>query len=83
MPRKARIDVPGALHHIIERGIERRKIFYDDRDRENFLERLAVVLTETSTPCFAWSLITNHLHLLIRTGSTPIATVMSPASKRD
>jgi REP element-mobilizing transposase RayT len=76
MPRKARIDAPGALHHIIVRGIERRKIFYNNRDRDNFLERLAVVLTETSTPCFAWTLIPNHLHLLLRTGTTPIATVM-------
>ncbi len=76
MPRKARIDAPGALHHIIVRGIERRKIFYDNADRDNFLERLEVVLTETTTPCFAWTLIPNHLHLLLRTGSTPIATVM-------
>ena len=35
MPRKARIDTPGALHYIIVRGIERRRIFYDDLDREN------------------------------------------------
>ena len=76
MPRKARIDAAGALHHIIVRGIERRKIFYDDSDRDNFLERLGVVLTETRTPCFAWTLIPNHAHLLLRTGSTPIATVM-------
>jgi REP element-mobilizing transposase RayT len=76
MPRKARIDAPGALHHIITRGIEQRKIFYDDLDRNNFLERLGVVLTETSTPCFAWALIPNHLHLLLRTGLAPVATVM-------
>ncbi len=76
MPRKARIDAPGALHHIIVRGIERRKIFYDDRDRDNFIERLGDILAETRTPCFAWALIPNHAHLLIRTGSTPIATVM-------
>lgn len=76
MPRKARIDAAGALHHIIVRGIERRKIFYDNGDRDHFLERLGVVLTETGTPCFAWTLIPNHLHLLLRTGSTPIATVM-------
>ena len=43
MPRKAKIDAPGALHHIIVRGIERRKIFYDDSDRENFLGRLDLV----------------------------------------
>jgi hypothetical protein len=41
MPRKARIDAPGALHHIICRGIERRKIFLDDIDRDDFVERLA------------------------------------------
>jgi len=76
MPRKARIDAPGALHHIIVRGIERRKIFYDDNDRDNFLDRLGFILTDTKTPCFAWALIPNHLHLLLRTGVTPIATVM-------
>ena len=76
MPRKARIDAPGALHHIIVRGIERRKIFYDDNDRDNLLERLGNILTDTKTSCFAWALIPNHLHLLLRTGVTPIATVM-------
>ena len=38
MPRQARIDAPGALHHIIIRGIERKKIFKDDSDRDDFLE---------------------------------------------
>ena len=47
MPRKARIDAPGALHHIIVRGIERRKIFKDDTDRINFLDRLGKVISET------------------------------------
>jgi REP element-mobilizing transposase RayT len=60
MPRKARIDAPGALHHIIVRGIERRKIFLDDFDRDNFLKRLGNALSETATPCFAWALIPNH-----------------------
>jgi REP element-mobilizing transposase RayT len=76
MPRRARIDAPGALHHIIVRGIERQKIFFDDGDRNNFLQRLGVVLTDTSTPCFAWALIPNHVHLLLKTGVSPIATVM-------
>ena len=40
MPRRSRIDAPGALHHIIVRGIERKSIFKDDADRDNFLERL-------------------------------------------
>lgn len=76
MPRKARIDAPAALHHIICRGIERRKIFDDDADRNNFLQRLAIILKETSTPCYGWALIPNHFHLLLRTGTVPISTVM-------
>ena len=76
MPRKARIDAPGALHHIVVRGIERRKIFRSDSDRHNFLNRLSVLIPETNTLCFAWSLIPNHFHLLLRTGSTSIADLM-------
>ncbi len=76
MPRKARIDAPGALHHIIVRGIERRKIFKDDTDRINFLDRLGKVLSETGTKCFAWALIPNHFHLLLHTGACPLSTVM-------
>jgi hypothetical protein len=44
MPRKSRIDVPGALYHIIARGIERNKIFKDDFDRDNFPENLGVIV---------------------------------------
>ena len=76
MPRHARIDTPGALHHIIIRGIERRRIFSDDQDRDNFVERLGDILTETQTCCLAWALIPNHAHFLLRTGPTPISTVM-------
>ena len=45
MPRQARIDAPGAVHHIIVRGIERRAIFADDSDRTNFLDRFGRLLT--------------------------------------
>ena len=76
MPRQARIDAPGALHHIICRGIERRDIFRDDTDRNRFLERLGSVLQKTGTFCYAWALIPNHFHLLLKTGKEPIALVM-------
>lgn len=76
MPRKSRIDAPGALHHIIARGIERCDIFKDDTDRNNFLDRLGIILPETATRCFAWALLPNHFHLLLKTGEVPIATVM-------
>ncbi len=75
MPRK-RLDAPVAPHHIIIRGIERSPIFKGSRDYENFLTRLGSILTETATTCYAWALLTNHIHLLLRTGTTPITTVM-------
>ena len=76
MPRQARIDAPGALHHIVIRGIERRGIFEDDEDRKDFLERLSGLLQEKDTPCYAWALMTNHVHLLLRAGTVPIASIM-------
>jgi putative transposase len=66
----------GALHHIIVRGIERREIFWHEEDRDSFVTLLQQVLTETHTDCFAWALIPNHVHLLLRTGPTPISVVM-------
>ena len=76
MPRKARIDAPGALHHIIIRGIERKSIFKDSADRKNFTERLNRIIPETQTRCYGWALMTNHVHLLFKTGMAPLATVM-------
>ena len=76
MPRKARIDAPGAVQHIIVRGIERKKIFRNDADRSNFLARLSTIVSETRTTCYGWALIPSHAHLLLRTGTIPIATVM-------
>jgi REP element-mobilizing transposase RayT len=76
MPRKARIDAPGALHHIILRGIDRDVIFRDDADWENFLTRLGPLLLESVTACLAWALMDNHVHLLLRTGRVPISTLM-------
>ena len=64
MPRLARIDAPGVLHHVMIRGIERRKIFRNDKDRDDFLERLSVLLPETNTSCYAWALVSNHTYFL-------------------
>jgi len=74
MPRQPRLDAPGLLQHVMARGIERREIFKDDQDRQSFLERLALILDETQTQCYAWALIPNHL--LLRTSLTPLSKVM-------
>jgi putative transposase len=77
MPRGPRLDAQGSLHHVILRGIERRRIFYDDRDRRDLLERLSRILPEAGMACFAWALMPNHVHLVLRTGPIPLARVMA------
>ena len=66
MPRIARLDTPGLLHHVMIRGIERRKIFNDDKDHENFIERLSILLPETKTQCYAWSFLSNHANFFLK-----------------
>jgi REP element-mobilizing transposase RayT len=58
------------------RGIERGAVFRSDADRDHFLERLGEILQDSKTICYAWALIPNHFHLLLRTGPMPISTVM-------
>ncbi len=65
MPRAARIDYPGAPHHIIVRGIERRRLFRDEYDYKEFLIRLERYLTKMQVNCYAWVLMPNHFHLLL------------------
>jgi len=76
MPGKSRIDASGAVHHVIIRGIERSSIFKNSKDYENFISRLALFLSETSTSCYAWALMKNHVHLLLRSGYVPLASFM-------
>ncbi|MBW2206665.1 MAG: transposase [Deltaproteobacteria bacterium] len=76
MPRQARLDAPGVLHHIMIRGIEGRKIFRINEDRNDFIERLERLLPKTQTACYAWAFLPNHAHFLFRTGKSPIATLM-------
>ena len=76
MPRHKRIDIPGAVHHVIIRGLNRQDIFLAEFDRADFLERLETALTEVGCRCYAWALLSNHAHLLIRTGERPLSDLM-------
>jgi REP element-mobilizing transposase RayT len=76
MPRKARLDVADTLHHVMARGIERGSIFKNDEDRERFLERLGRLSEEMSTPVYAFALIPNHFHLLLRSGQPGLSRFM-------
>jgi hypothetical protein len=61
MPRQARLDEPGTLHHVMIRGIERKTIFRDDEDRKDFVVRLGNLTQRTGTRLLAWSLLPNHV----------------------
>jgi REP element-mobilizing transposase RayT len=58
------------------RGIERRDIFADDTDRTDFLQRIGAVLKWSGATVYAWCLIPNHVHLLVRSGRLGLSAVM-------
>ncbi len=62
MPRQARLDATGTLHHVIVRGLEKRRIVDNVKDQEAFVSRLGGIVKETKTAIYAWSLMTNHAH---------------------
>ena len=76
MPRQSRLDAPGTLHHVIGRGIEKIKIFKSDDDRNDFINRLRGLVREESIIVYAWALMSNHYHLLVRTGKQPLSNSM-------
>jgi putative transposase len=76
MPRQPRLDVPGALHHIMIRGNNKANIFSDDQDRSKFLQRLGENITEAKCSVYAWVLMSNHVHILFKSGKKGISAVM-------
>lgn len=77
MPRQPRLHVPGLIYHVMGRGIEGCKIFRDDNDREGFLKRLADGIGKPGGPrLYAWALLSNHFHLLLRSGGENLSTTM-------
>jgi REP element-mobilizing transposase RayT len=76
MPRLARLDAPGILHHVMGRGIARKKIFINDTDRNDFIGRLAALAEEGAMDVYAWVLMPNHFHLLCKTHKRPMSSSM-------
>jgi len=76
MPRQARLDAPGTLHHVMMRGIERADIFSDDKDREHFLSKVGEIGKATETRILAWALMDNHVHMLLFSGSSGLPRFM-------
>lgn len=65
MARPLRIEYPGAVYHVTSRGNARKKIFKDNKDREDFLKVLSSVEKRFNWLCHAYCLMDNHYHLMI------------------
>lgn len=76
MPRGARLDAPGTLHHVMVRGIDGYGIVMDDADREHFVSRLGRLAKATGTTIYAWALMTNHAHILLKSGQAGLSSFM-------
>jgi REP element-mobilizing transposase RayT len=72
----ARLDAPGVLHHVMGRGLDRQVIFRDHSDRDDFVRRLAGLAEAGAWTVYAWALLPNHFHLLVRTSTRPLARSM-------
>jgi REP element-mobilizing transposase RayT len=77
MARGARLDAPGVAHHVMVRGIERRRIFQNDEDRSDFLARLDRLLPEEEWGCFGWTLMPNHVHLVLQSVQGGLSRLMA------
>jgi len=76
MLRLARLDAPGVLHHVMGRGIEKSHIFLDNKDRNDFTNRLSVLVEQGALAVYAWSLMPNHFHLLVKTKNRSLSSSM-------
>ena len=67
MARPLRVEYPGAYYHVINRGNAGEVIFKNDRDKEKFLEYLAIAVERFSVVIHTYCLMSNHFHLLLQT----------------
>jgi putative transposase len=70
------LDSPGTLHHVIVRGIERKEIVSDNKERKESITRMGDIAIETETAIYAWPLINNHPHVLLLSGPCGLPTYM-------
>ncbi|RPI79662.1 MAG: hypothetical protein EHM45_02055 [Desulfobacteraceae bacterium] len=76
MPRQARLDAPGTLHHVILRGIEKKLIAENRKDRLEFVERMNQAAVKNDIKIFAWALMPNHAHILLKSGKQGLSKYM-------
>ena len=80
--RKLREWYPGAIYHLMHRGVRRTEIFSDETDYQVFLEILKVSLDKYQCKIHAYCMMTNHIHLLLETSEDEIGRFMKCLSER-
>jgi putative transposase len=76
MPRGPRLDAPGVVHHVWAHAIDGWDLFLDRDDRRDVVARLSEVLPDGGAGCFGWTLMSNHVHLVVKTGHQRLGTLM-------
>ena len=71
MTRALRIEFEGALYHVLSRGNERKRIFFDDEGRQSFLKVLEEYAKRFDIEVYVYVLMDNHYHLLVRINKKP------------
>src|SRR5207244_5215248 len=82
MPRKLRLEFPGAMYHIMSRGDQREDIFLGDVDRYDFLKTLAEACRKTDWQVHAFCLMRNHYHLVLWAENHPGQTRLETAGAK-
>lgn len=76
MARRPRVHYPGALYHVISRGNQRQQIYRDNSDYQRFETLLSEVVKRHSLTLYAYVLMSNHFHLLLEVGRSPLSKAM-------
>ena len=75
MPKGARKKVESGVYHIVLRGINKQTVFFDDEDKEVFLNRLKLLKEKSKFEIYAFCLMGNHIHLLIKEKEVSIGRI--------
>ncbi|MDP3541175.1 MAG: transposase [Elusimicrobiota bacterium] len=76
MGRRPRIHYPGAIYHVLARGVNGTRIFLDDQDYRKFLEALNRIAKDAGMVIYAYCLMPNHFHLAVKVGTVPLGAIM-------
>src|SRR3989344_1494867 len=76
MPRSPRLNVPDLIYHVFSRGNNRENVFFEEKDYHRFLDNLERFSTSFHYDIYAYCILPNHFHLLLRTHSTSLSKIM-------